>query len=220
LVVAVHQLAWSDPKQKKTETESRADVEVLDSQSLKTVKSLSLAQVDQWSAGDDAIITTDPDGEPGNNDFGILDFDGKWRSLHTGSENNDPNCPYHAQPIQHQLIAAHDCDDFSVVTSDGTVRLSQPVRFGLFLISIANEGDYLAGALVQPDTGRAFISVYKLGKESKEPVFGVSLEKGDVYYSVSSAGTLAVVDGERLKLFEPLTPTSTGSDLPSAKPRP
>lgn len=212
LVVAVHQQAWSDPKQKNAEAESRADVEVLDSQTLKTIKSFSVAQVDQWSAGDDVIITTDPEGEPGNNDFGLLDFDGKWRRLRTGSENNDPNCPYHVQPIQHLLIAGHDCDDLSVVTSEGTLRFSEPVRPGNFLISIANDGDYLAEAFVQADAGRAFVSVYKLAK--KEVVFRVSLEKGDVYYSVSSAGTLAVVDGEKLKLFEPQPSDASGDSAP------
>jgi hypothetical protein len=217
LVIAVHQQAWTDPKQKKTEPESRADVEVLDSDTLKPVKSFSLGQVDQWSAGDDAIIATDPDGEPGNSDFGILDFDGKWRSLHTGEESDDPGCPYHVQPIQHHLIVAHDCDDLAVVTSDGTVRLKEPVGFG-FLISIANEGDYLAEAWVRPDTGLAFVSIYKLGKEeSKKPVFAVSLEKNDLYYSVSSAGTLAVVDGERLKVFEP-SPLHGGDDSAPRKP--
>jgi hypothetical protein len=94
--------------------------------------------VDQWSAGDDAIITTDPDGEPGNSDYGILDFDGKWRGLHTPAQNYDPDCPYHVQPIEHQLIAAHDCDDLVVVSSDGSLRLSQPVRSGSFLGSMGD----------------------------------------------------------------------------------
>jgi hypothetical protein len=216
VVVAVHQLAWSDPKQKKTENKSQADVEVLDSQTLKPIKTFSVAQLDQWSAGDDAIITTDPGGDRGNSDFGVLDFEGKWRSLHTDSENDDPNCPYHVQPIQHQLIAAHDCDDFSVVTSDGTRRFSQPVRSGNFLISIANEGDYLAEAFVQMFSGRAFVSVFKLDK--KEIVFQVSLEKDGIYYSISSSGTLAVADGERLKLFDAATPGDGGGDSAPRKP--
>jgi hypothetical protein len=199
-VVAIHQQEWRDRKQKPVETESEADVEVLDAETLQTVKSFSVGQVDAWSAGDDVIITTDPDGVAGNVAFGILDFDGNWHGLHTPAENADRDCPYQMQPLEHQLIAAFDCDELVVVSSDGALRMSQPVRSGNFLISIAHEDHYLAEAFVQPDVSRAYVSVFDLN--TKALVLRVSLEHNDIYYTVASTGILAVVDGERLKVFE------------------
>lgn len=209
-VVAIHQQEWSDRKQVFVETESKADIEVLDAETLKTVKSFSVDQVDAWAAGDDVIITTDPDGEAGNSDFGILDFDGSWHGLHTPAENADPDCPYQMQPLEHQLIAAFDCDELVVVSNDGALRMSQPVRSGNFLISIANEGRYLAEAFVQPDVSRAYVSVFDLN--TKALVLRVSLEHNDIYYTVASTGNLAVVDGERLKLFEAVPADEGASD--------
>jgi hypothetical protein len=200
-VIAVHQQARTGDKQKEGDSESKADIEVLDADTLKTIKSFTVPYLNQWSADDDAIVTTDPDGEAGNGDFGIMDFDGKWLGLHTPAESDDPDCPYLMQPLRRQLIAAHDCDALAVVSRNGDVKYSQLAPGGDVLISIAAAGRYLAEAFVMLQSSRVFVRVCDL--EDNRQASWVSLEKQDVYYAVSSNGTLAVIDGAKLKLFEP-----------------
>ena len=212
-VMLAHQQAWQEGQGKKKETSSKADIEVLDPATLKTVKAFSIPYLDAWSAEDNDIISTDPDGEDGNRDFGILDFDGKWRELRTTAENNDPECPYEMKALSHQRIAAHDCDELVVISASGEQQLSQPVHDGNFLMSVAGADRYLAEAFLEPESSHVFVSVYDFRRRAT--VSWVSLEKNDIYYALSSAGTLAVVDGDKLKLFDPLK----ASDLQAQNPQ-
>lgn len=198
-VIAVHQQAWSDGKGKETGT--RADVEVLDSETLKTLKSFTVRHLDQWSAEDDAIIAADPEDTDGGSSFGIMQFNGKWRALRTSAENNDPDCPYQMTPLGHHLIVAHDCDDLVVVSTTGAEQFYLPVKDTSILISVAGTDHYLAAALIQPETSHVYLNLYDFSK--KAMVSWVSLEKHTIYYAVSSAGTLVTVDGNKLKFFEP-----------------
>ena len=211
-VMLVHRQVWND--EKREEKDARADVEVLDSETFKTVKSFSVPWLEEWSAGDNLIITEDPsDQESGM--FGILDLDGKWRRFKTSAESSNSDCPYRLEALEHKLFAAHDCDDLVVVSISGAVRFSQPVRGEDVLVSIAGADRYLAEALVEPQHSRAYISVYDLRKKTQ--VSWVSLEKKSIYYSVSPSGSVAAIDGEKLKLFDPVLPSGATVGQPQER---
>ena len=197
-VILVHRQVWNDAK--GTEKDSRADVEVLDAETFKTVKSFSVPWMDQWSAGDNLIITEDPDDEE-SGATGILDFTGKWRRLKTSAENDNAACPYHLEPLEHQLFVAHDCDDLVVVSASGVQKFSQSIRGQDVLVSVAGADRYLAEALVEPQHSRAYISVYDLRRKAQ--VSWISLEKKSIYYSISPSGSVAAIDGDRIKFFDP-----------------
>lgn len=203
-VIAVHQEAWEepeDPKGKHKQTKSKADVEVLDPDTLKTTKAFTVSYLDRWSAEDDDIIAANPAADDEEVSLGIMDFDGKWQPFKTSAENNDPDCPYEMKALEHQLIAAHDCDDLVVVTHSGYVRLSQAEGDSSMLISIAGADHYLAEAFAAPEVRRIFISVYDIDKKAR--VAWVSQQNSAVYYAVSASGTLAIIDGGKMKFYEP-----------------
>ncbi|HEY6970237.1 MAG TPA: hypothetical protein VJA94_13605 [Candidatus Angelobacter sp.] len=205
-VMLVHRQVWND--EKGEEKDARADVEVLDSETFKTVKSFSVPWLEEWSAGDNLIITEDPsDQESGM--FGILDLDGKWRRFKTSAESRNSDCPYRLEALEHKLFAAHDCDDLVVVSISGAERFSQPVRGEDVLVSVAGADRYLAEALVEPQHSRAYISVYDLRK--KTHISWVSLEKKSIYYSISPSGSVAAIDGEKLKFFDPVLPSAASA---------
>lgn len=203
-VIAVHQQEWINPKDKHADPESKADVEVLDAETLKTVQSFSLPYLDQWSAADDGIISNDPEGDDGNTDFGIMDFQGEWHGLHTTAQNDSRWCSYHMEALEHGLIVAHDCDDVVVVSNDGALVFSPPVRNDNRLIAIASEGDYVAEAMVPYypySSPQVSVVVYDIRK--KASVAWASLGDPNIYFSLSPAGTLAVINGDKLKFFQP-----------------
>ena len=205
-VILVHRQVWND--EKGEEKDARADVEVLDAETFKTVKSFSVPWLEEWSAGDNLIITKDPSDEESRM-FGILDFSGKWRRLKTSAESRNSDCPYHLEALEHKLFAAHDCDDLVVVSISGAERFSQPVRGEDVLVSVASADRYLAEALVEPQHSRAYIGVYDLRKKTQ--ISWVSLEKKSIYYSVSPSGSVAAVDGEKLKFFDPVLPSGASA---------
>lgn len=200
-IVAAHQQAWQETNDKKKGMDSKAEIEILDPESLKTTKAFTVPYLDAWSAEDNDIITVDPEGDTGNRDFGVLDFNGTWRELRTSAEGDDPDCPYEMRAMEHRLIAAHDCDELVVVSASGNQQLSLPVRGDGFLISMASAGRFLAEAMVQPATSRVVVEVFDITRKAQ--VAWITLERNDVYYAVSPAGTLALVDGEKLKFFAP-----------------
>lgn len=197
-IFLAHQQASQDVKGK--DTDSKTDVEVLEAATLKSIKAFTVANLNQWSATDNAIITRNPEYEDG--DYGIMDFSGKWRAIKTSAGSGDPNCPYRMEPLEHQLLAAHDCDDLVVVTTAGREKFSQPVRGDYVVASVAGADRYLGEAMVEPRSSRAFISVYDLLRKTQ--ILWLSLEKKTIYFSISAAGMVAAVDGDRLKLFEPV----------------
>ncbi|HEY6348078.1 MAG TPA: hypothetical protein VI636_01590 [Candidatus Angelobacter sp.] len=198
-IILVHQ--QSSRNAKGEETDSRADIEVLESETLKSIKAFSVPSLDQWSAADNAIISRNPEDENGV-DYGIMDLNGKWRAIKTSAGSGDPGCPYRMEPLEHQLLAAHDCDDLVVVTTTGRERFSQPVRGDYVLVSVAGADRYLAEAMVEPRSSHAIITVYDLHRKTQ--VLWLSLEKKTIYFSISPVGTVAAVDGDRLKFFEPV----------------
>lgn len=197
VILAHHQS--SDVKGK--EDNSNVDIEVLDAEGLKSIKAFSITNLDEWSAGDSAIITKNPENEDAL-DYGILDFDGRWRAIKTSAGSGDPDCPYRMEPLEHELLVAHDCDDVVVITKAGREKFSQPVSGPFVLASVAGADRYLAEALVEPEHSHAYISVYDVPK--RRQILWLSLEKKTIYFSLSPAGTVAAVDGERLKFFEPV----------------
>ena len=197
-IMLVHQQVSADGKSK--EENSRADVEVLDSEGLKSIKAFTVSSLDEWSAADNAIISKNPENEDAV-DYGILDFNGKWRAIKTSAGSGDPECSYRMEPLEHQLLVAHDCDDVVVVTATGQEKFSQAVRGPYVLSSVAGADRYLAEALVEPEHSHAYISVYDLAR--RRQVQWLSLEKKTIYFSLSPDGAVAAVDGDRLKFFEP-----------------
>lgn len=195
-------LSHGEPQQdlKGKDEDSKTDVEVLESGTLKSIKAFTASNLDEWAAADNGIVTRNPEDDEGV-DYGIMDFNGKWQAIKTSAGSASPNCPYRMEPLEHELLAAHDCDDLVVVTTAGKEKFSQPVQAGYVLVSVVGADRYLAEAMVEPQSSHAYISVYDLPKKAE--VSWLSLEKKTVYFSISPAGAVAAVDGDRLKFFEP-----------------
>jgi hypothetical protein len=202
-IFAVHQQEWKDSNEKNAEAQSKADIEVLDSDTLKTIQSFSVKHLNEWSAGDDAIITTNPDDDPEDDPgiLGIMDFEGKWREIRSYAESLEPDCPYEMRTLAHNLILAHDCDDLVVVSRDGHVVFSRPTEGIDYILSTISSDHYLAEGFAEAGSSGTFVTVYDLRRQL--PILWIALEKKVAFYSVSSTGSVAVVEGVKLKMFDP-----------------
>src|SRR5215469_6038699 len=68
---------------KGKDSDSKTDVEVLESGTLKSIKAFTVTNLNEWSAADNAIIARNPEYEDG--DYGIMDFSGKWKAIKTSA---------------------------------------------------------------------------------------------------------------------------------------
>ncbi|MBZ5530954.1 MAG: hypothetical protein LAO20_05950 [Acidobacteriia bacterium] len=188
-----------------------AEIELLESNSLSSIKKFTVAHLDRWSASDNFLIAADPAAEPGEAEMGVLDFDGHWRRLRTGAESDDPDCRYNMLALERGLIAAYDCDDLLLVSNSGAVVLSNPSRPGEFIASVAGARSYFAEVLVPEETGRPYIAVHDVTSRAER--LHVFLQRGNFYYSVSPDGALAVIEGDELKVYEgqPASEGKTGT---------
>jgi len=186
---------------------SKADVEILDSGTLKVLKRVSLPHyLAHWSAGERFLVGTHPNQPHHAEEFGLLDFDGRWQELKPALKTDVPCAPI-MDALDHQLIVAYGCAGIVVFPpSGGNVFSSSgrgnevPLRVDSFMNYLAIEFFSLPSPQ-HPTTKPLHIDLYDV--KSGTHLIALSLHKNLVSYDVSAQGSLAVVEGDTLTMFEP-----------------
>ncbi|HEY2114896.1 MAG TPA: hypothetical protein VGJ51_07385 [Candidatus Angelobacter sp.] len=193
---------------------AEADIEVLSADNLETIKSFSLPWVlpDNWHAADHALLSPNPTSWEPSATFGLLDFSGHWSPLMPDWVSPTHPCAYQAAALEHQLFAAFGCGNLSVFPQTGEKLFSLKTGTKDFVASVLGGGDYMAVqwerrfvrieapgntpiAMAQP------LRLDLYGIRNVKPLISVPLHSGNIYYSVSPRGEMAVVDGTALSLY-------------------
>ncbi|HEX3585382.1 MAG TPA: hypothetical protein VH024_05265 [Candidatus Angelobacter sp.] len=193
---------------------AEADVEVLSADNLETIKSFSLPWIlpDNWHAADHALLSPNPTTWVPTATFGLLDFSGQWSPLIPDWASPEHPCAYQATPLEHKLFAAFGCGNLSVFPQTGEKLFSLKTGTKDFVGSVLGGGDYLAvqwerryvrieAAANIPIAVAEPLRLDLYGIRNVKPLLSVSLHSGNIYYSVSSRGEMAVVDGTSLNLY-------------------
>ena len=192
--------------------QARVDFEILNSETLKTTKSFTLAHtLAFWAPADDFVISSNPAHSYSDQQVGIMDFTGKWSAIRADFPMEKSSCGYSVNAIDQERLVLYGCENFIVLSAAGKkiFAVNDPrFVFG----STAASGSYLA---VSYDH-------YRLGQESPHGASGLTMRadkvavydvnhrlrqtqvsiKGErVYYAISPRGDLAVIDGVRLQLL-------------------
>jgi hypothetical protein len=192
---------------------AEADIEVLSADNLETIKSFSMPSfLAAWYAADHALLSSSPAPWAAGATFGLLDFNGHWSALVPDWASPAHPCAYQAAALEHKLFAAFGCGNLSVFPQTGEKLFSLKTGTKDFVSSVLGGGDYMAvqweRRYVRPDTAAnvpiAVAEPLRLdlyGIRNVKPLLSVSLHSGNIYYSVSSRGEMAVVDGTSLSLY-------------------
>ncbi|HET8889259.1 MAG TPA: hypothetical protein VFQ41_10175 [Candidatus Angelobacter sp.] len=193
---------------------AEADVEFLSADNLETIKSFSLPWVlpDNWHAADHALLSPNPTTWVPAATFGLLDFSGHWSPLMPDWTSPEHPCSYQAAALEHQLFAAFGCGNLSVFPRTGEKLFSLKTGTKDFVSSVLGGGDFMAvqweRRYTRLDTAAnipiAMAQPLRLdlyGIRNVKPLISVPLHSGNIYYSVSSRGEMAVVDGTALSLY-------------------
>ena len=216
-VVLVHQQIFLHPQRLSDGTlltagKSSADVEILDATTLALVKSFKLSQaLPYWSPLDDALLTKDPAQDFDDAQSGLLDFDGNWKLLPPVWQSTKHSCAYVMEGLANDLVAAHGCSALMVFSVSGERILTQQARSGEIFTALTGQAHFLAA---QSDEYTQSASVYVSARAARVEVFDLNtrartisagVEHTPIFYAVSPTGALAVVDGDTLKLYGPVT---------------
>jgi hypothetical protein len=185
---------------------AKADIEILDPDSLKLVKTFSLPnRLEHWSAADQFLVGAHSSRPFHAEEFGVLDFDGQWKELKVESAGRE-SC-YAMMALDRQRVAAFGCNGLAVLSVSGDRIFSSKNRRHEVFASVAGSADYL-GAISFAERGPLdstskplHIDLFDL--KSGAHLLGLPIEKNTVYYDVSSQGWLVVLEGETLKVFAP-----------------
>jgi hypothetical protein len=192
---------------------AEADIEVLSADNLETIKSFSLPSfLAAWSAADHALLSSGPTSWAPIATFGLLDFSGHWSPLMPDWVSQEHPCAYQAAALEHQLFAAFGCGNLSVFPQTGEKLFSLKTGTKDFVSSVLGGGDYMAvqwerhfvrietpGNVPIPMAQPLRLDLYAI--RNVKPLFSVPLHSGNIYYSVSPRGEVAVVDGTALSLY-------------------
>jgi len=196
-------------------TRAQTDVEVLNASNLQVIKSFTLpSSIPMWHAADHMLLSSKPLPAQSPFGFGWLDLEGKWSPLSPDLYQEKQSCSYNAAPLDRRRFAAFGCGRVSVFSQTGETVLSLNIGSKEFVGSVQGAGDYLAIEYERRSTQKRTaanipfllpqplrVDIYDL--QAGKVLMSVPLRSSRVYYAVSSGGTLAVVDGTSLELFEP-----------------
>ncbi len=194
------------------EGKAQTDVEILDPASLHTRKQFSLQHaLAFWSLLDGKFVSSDPAHSYSHGDVGTLDFDGLWKPIMTGFKIEHNACSYHMAAIAPDAVALFGCDKLIGLTAEGQKLFSREDVRASFNSAVA-KGDYMAVEcgryrVTRSDpSGPGYfqtvpdrIEVVLIPKSEK--LFSVPLSNERTYFAISQQGSLAVVEGTRLRLY-------------------
>jgi hypothetical protein len=190
-----------------------ADIEILNEKNLQTIKSFSLPWLlASWSAGEHVLITSRPAPYADPTAYGLLDYDGNWSPLLFAWYSPSQPCAYQASPLGARLFVTYGCGMLSVFPQNGLTifRLKNGHEY---VGSVKGNGDNLAIELEKHFTRMdnaanvsihmakpLHIDVYEVQKH--RPVLSAPVHADRTYYTLTSQGALAVVDGTSLAFYQ------------------
>jgi hypothetical protein len=213
-VVLVHQQVFEGPASSTSgkdaaKNNSKADIEILDGDTLKTLRELHLPYyLPTWSAQEGFLLTTPPKTPVSDGEFGTVDFEGHWSALRPSWEHAEFGCGYKMDPLDHDLMVARGCAGLLVFSRSGHKLLELPPHSWERFVSVAGADQYLAVQTDEfvepvdkpPSWQPSGIQVYDL--KSRERIAFAKVRKDAVCYAISPEGLLAVLEGDVLKLYE------------------
>ena len=217
-VMLVHQQILKRDAMSPTSDVTRAqtDLEVLNASTLQVIKSITLpSSLLVWHAADHVLLSGKPIPAQGPFGYGLLDFEGKWSPLSAlDGFQEKQSCGYKVEPLDRQRFAAFGCGRLSVFSLTGETLFSINIGSKEFVGSVEGAGDYLAIQYERHSTQKrtsAYVpvlvaqplrlDVYDMTVSN--PRLSLPLHSSRVYYAVSPGGSMAVVEGTALELFEP-----------------
>ena len=186
---------------------SSAEIEILDAESLKTIKTFTISNyMSHWSVGDHFLVGNYYTVPARADEFGRMDFDGNWTTLNSLWKVPRHSCSFLMDAMDHQLTAVYGCNRLFALSPAGQKTFSAKVAADETIASVVNADSYLAAESDRNEVrfGNTIskpvrIELYDLGR--KTTLTWVQVESATVYYDVSRNGDLAVVDGYHLTLY-------------------
>jgi hypothetical protein len=221
-VAVVHQQVFHRSALSATSAVEKAasDVEVLNADTLQLARSFTVPSIwEYWSAANHFLLTSTPQPSASTAGlFGALNIDGTWSPILPDWYSAKQPCRYQLAALEHDLFAAYGCAYFSVFSRMGDKVLSLKNKSDDFVSTVLASGEYYATevehrtifyeapsnvpvAKAQP----LHVDLYELNGELKgsKPLMSIPLHSANIYYAVSSHGTVAVVDGTSLAFYAP-----------------
>jgi hypothetical protein len=215
-VVLVHnQVFKRDPISPTSAVEKASvDIEVLNEATLEVARKFSLPWfIAAWSAGEHALVSSNPSRVAGPAPFGLLDFDGKWSPLLSARQSPTQPCAYQARAVDARLFVTYGCGTLTVFPQNGPAVFSLKSPTREIVGSVKSGGGNLA-VLVE----RRFTRIdapgnipIAMARPLRIDVFDLNTQKGilsaplqreRVYYALTPQSALAVVDGATLALYQ------------------
>jgi hypothetical protein len=202
--VFVHEVALSDGTI-ASPGRSKADVEILDPDTLKVIKKFTIPNyLAHWSAADRFLVGTHPSQPYHAEEFGILDFEGRWKSLKVTFKSKE-HCSLIMDALDHELVAAYGCNGIVVLSESGEQVFSTKVRSNELPIFVVSSGNNLAVEFASvpgpADTKLHLLHIDVFDLKRGADLISIPLEKTVVYCDVSQQGFVAVLEGATLKMF-------------------
>jgi hypothetical protein len=210
-VVLVHQQMFSLPEPfLGKEGRAKAEVEILNADTLETVKAFSFPHsLSDWSVADGFLVSPNPNTPLRESEFGRLDFEGNWSPL----KQERDGCQHQMDALRQQLIAVYGCGRLTLMSTAGERAFSRKLNGGEIVASVDGGEAFFAvefarPAMIElPDTRIPIpfakpvrIEAYDLRSEA--PALSIPIRSDNVYYAISPQGSLAVVEGPVLKLYK------------------
>jgi hypothetical protein len=209
-VVLVHQQLFSLPEPfLGKEGRSKAEVEILNADTLETIKTFALPHfLSDWSATDGFLVSPNPSSPLRESQFGFLDFDGKWSPFNLERDG----CQYQVDALRRQLMAVYGCGKLGLISAQGEKVFSRRFSGSEIVASVDGGEGFLAVEFARPAMMEipdsripipfakpVRIEAYDL--KSGATALSIPVRSDNVYYAVSAEGLLAVVEGAMLKLY-------------------
>jgi hypothetical protein len=212
-VVLMHEQVFARPELLADNTvlhdgRAQVDVQILDADSIAAEATFSLAHaLAFWAPGEGVLFSSNPAHSYSDGQVGTLGFDGRWTPIRAGMQEENNFCHHGVDAIDSQRLVLFGCEEFAVFSAEGRRIFSVKDSHSVFKSAIA-AGGYLAvlcdryradgtpGGNWRPDR----IEVFNLDSHSK--ILSVPVHTEGVSYAVSPQGALAVIDGEKLRVYE------------------
>lgn len=205
------------------EAEAKAEVEVLNADTLASKAKFQVEHLARWSSGEGFLVATAPRASRFG-EFGILDFNGNWKKINTSLQGTDlSGCYYDMKAVNNDRLVVFGCNGLFLLSLDGKEMFSHTIMPQTLFSSVVSSGDYLAVESLhvgKQKPGQAWVSrdgpphplsidVYDLRRlnnpelKDRGEIFHAPLSSHPKipYYDVSPNGDLAVIQGEELRFY-------------------
>jgi hypothetical protein len=189
---------------------SRAEVEVLGTNTFEAVAKIRVRGVNDWSAGDNFATAAHPDT---GLEHGVLTLDGVWSSIRSVSRRY--LCPSDFVALSHQRFVFYECSSLRVFALSGEEIFSRQISTREAFIAVSKADSFLA-AEVDRRKPNPFDSsfksqplrvvIYDLKRQSEMASIPVSGEL--VEFAISPEANFATIEGKVLKVFDVSLPAA------------